>query len=154
MNYNLLNKAILFTIDVYIDRMKADKVEIPHILNRLKLGLITYRKHNMFNKEEAEFVMKVGQDPKLKEIVHVEVSHLLFILTVIKLWIEIVPKKQRPILGVSDNKLSKGRAVYAVQMLKLKQTDKESYEEKKQIIDTSVETAKRFMDYHLEKLIK
>ena len=154
INYHLLNKIILFTVEVYIDRLRQDKVELPKVLTDLKLSIITYKRSNMFTKEEADFAKAMGTTEELKEIVHVEVSHLLFILTVIKLWVEITPKKERPLLGISYNRLSKGRAAYAIQMLKLKQEDKESYEEKKQIIDISVETAKRFMDYHLEKLIK
>ena len=154
MNYTLLNKIILFTVDTYIDRMKEDKLELPEILDRVKIGLVSYKRSNLFTKEEAEVAMKLGKDENLQKIVHTEISHVLFILTIIKLWVELVPKRERPFLNISDRKLKQGKAIYAIYMLKEKQINKENYEEKKQIIDTSVLTAEQFMSYHFEILNK
>jgi len=152
MNYTLLNKIILFTVDTYIDRMKADKLELPEILDRLKIGLVSYKRSNKFTDDEAKKAVDFGKSEDLQEIIHTEISHVLFILTLIKLWAEIIPKRERPLLNISDKKLTQGRAIYAMFMLKEKQIDKENYEDKKQIIDISVSTAEQFMSYHLKVL--
>jgi hypothetical protein len=152
INYQLFNKVLLFTVDMYIDKMRQEGVELPEILNKLKIAIVSYKAHNKFTKEEADFILKCKDDEKLQSIVNVEISHIIFILTLIKLWVELVPKKERPILNISDKKLIKGKAEYAILMLKLKYSDEKAYKEKKAIIDKSVDTAEAFMDYHLNLL--
>ncbi len=152
MNNTLLNKIILFTVDTYIDRMKAEGAPIPKVLTDLKIAIVSYKFNNRFTKEEAATVLEFGKDQELKDIIGIEISHLIFILTVIKIWVEIIDKKDRPLLNISDKRLIKGKAEYAMFMLNLKQKDNDSYKEKKEIIDESVKTAEKFMDYHINKL--
>ena len=137
---------------MYIDKMRQEDVELPEILSRLKVAIVGYKAHNKFTKEEADFILKCKNDEKLRSIINVEISHLVFILTLIKLWVELIPKKDRPILNISDKKLIKGKAEYALLMLKLKHSDEKAYKEKKVIIDKSVNTAEAFIDYHLNLL--
>lgn len=47
-----------------------------------------------------------------------------------KIWIEMVPRDKRPNLNINDKKLMKGGRLLYLEMLKLKQGDKEVYEEK------------------------
>jgi len=152
MNNKLFSKIILFTVDVYIDKMKSEGAPIPDVLYKMKLSIVGYKHHNKFTDEERKLVLGFAKEQELKDIVETEISHLIFILTVIKLWVELIPKKERPILNISDKRLTKGKAEYAMYMLKLKQKDKETYEEKKNVIDTSVKTAEAFMEYHIRKL--
>ncbi len=154
MNTTLLNKVILFTVDTYIARMRSEGLELPSLLNDLRLGIIAYKPANRFTEEESKIVLAYSKDEELTEIIHTEISHIVFILIVIKLWAELIPKKDRPFLNISDKRLMKGRAEYAMFMLKLKQRNKESYEDKKDIIDISVKTAELFIEYHMKKLIK
>ena len=153
VDYSLFNKIILFTIDIYIDRIRSDGIQIPKVLERLKIVMVTYKMNNKFTIEEKDLLLGFAKEEELQNIVRTSISHLVFILTVIKLWVEIVPKEDRPSFNMSDRKLVKGKAVYTIQMLKLKRSDKNSYEEKKAIIQKSVETAEKFMDYHLKKLV-
>jgi len=152
VNYSLLNNIILFTVDVYIDRMKQEKLEIPKLLDDLKRSIITYKRSNSFTEKEGKLVLELSATKELQSIIQVEISHLVFILTLIKLWVTQIPKNQRPLLNISDKRLSKGKAEYAMYMLKMKQTDKEKYEVKKDIIDISVSTAEDFMAYHFKVL--
>ncbi len=152
INNKLLNKIVLFTTDVYIDRMKDEGASLPKILLDLKVALVSYKFTNKFTDDEATEVMGYAKEEELVDIIQTEISHLIFILTVIKLWVEIVPKKERPLLNISDKRLIKGKAEYAIHMLKLKQKDSDTYEKKKEVIDKSVETAELFMDYHIKKL--
>ncbi len=154
LDTQLFNKVILFTIDAYITRMRSDSLELPTLLTDLKLSIIAFKPANMFTEEESKKVIAYGKDPELKEIVETEISHIIFILTVIKLWAELISKKDRPFLNISDKRLIKGKAEYAMYMLGLKQTDNDKYKDKKDIIDTSVKTAERFIDYHISKLTK
>ncbi len=152
MNIPLLNKVILFTVDTYITRMRSEGLELPSLLSALRLSIIAYKPANRFTEEESKIVLKYAEDKELTEIIQTEISHVIFILTVIKLWAERISKKDRPLLNISDKRLLKGKAEYALFMLKLKQKDSDSYKEKKRIIDTSVKTAELFMDYHMKKL--
>ena len=152
MNNKLFSKIILFTVDVYVDKMKNEGAPIPDILHKMKIAIVGYKYRNKFTDEERKLVLGFAKEQELKDIIEVEISHLIFILTVIKLWIELIPKTERPILNISDKRLIKGKAEYAMHMLKLKQNDKESYEEKKDVIDTSVKTAEAFIEYHIKKL--
>ena len=153
LDTKLFTKVIIFTIDTYIARMRSEGLELPKLLIDLRSSIIAFKPANVFTEAEAKQVLKYGKDPELLEIIHTEISHVIFILTVIKLWAELIPKKDRPLLNISDKRLIKGKAEYAMYMLKLKQSNKETYEEKRDIIDTSVKTAEAFMEYHIRKLI-
>ena len=153
-NYQLLNKIVLFTIDTYIDRIKADKIQMPKVFNDLKYSIITYKRSNKFTQEEGKEVLEFAQTQEMKDIIEIEISHIIFLLTIIKIWVSTVPKKERPILNISDRRLVKGKAEFAMAMLKMKQSDKENYEVKKEIMNTSVFTAEKFMDYHFKVLTK
>ena len=148
----ILNKIVLFTVDVYIDRLRSEGATLPSILDRMKIGIVGFKRSNWFTDKEAKLVVDAASDPELEAIIRREISHLVFILTVIKIWVETVDKKDRPLLNISDKKLAKGKAEYALHMLKLKQRDSEDYKKKKEIIDYSVETAEQFMEYHLKLL--
>ena len=152
MTTSLFNKIILFTTDMYIDRMRKENTQLPKTLEQLSIALVGYKHHNRFTDKEAEYVLKLAKDPGLDEVVKTDVSPIIFTLTIIKLWVESIDKKDRPNLNISDKKLIKGRAEYAIQMIKLKKEKPEIYEEKREIIDSSVETAQRFMEFHLNKL--
>ena len=153
VDYSLFNKVILFTIDLYIDRIRAEGVVIPKSLERLKLVMINYKVNNKFSMKERDLVLGFAKEKELQDIVQTHISHIVFILTIVKLWVEMVPKKDRPKFNMSDKKLIKGKAEYTIEMLKLKQVNEDSYKEKKEIIQKSVETAEKFMDYHLQKLV-
>ena len=153
VDYSFFNKVILFTIDLYIDKIREEDVVIPKSLERLKLVMINYKLNNKFSMKERDIIIEITKEKELQDIIQTHISHIIFILTIVKLWVEMVPKKDRPKFNISDKKLIKGKAEYAINMLKLKQVDENSYKEKKEVIQKSVETAEKFMDYHFRKLV-
>jgi hypothetical protein len=78
----------------------------------------------------------------------------MFTLELMKLWVENIPKEYRPRLNISDKRLSKGRAMYAIAMLKLKQKDSEKYSEMSAIMNDSIDTVKNFFEYHIKNVVK
>jgi len=154
MTTNLLNKIILFTTDIYIDKMKKEGVVLPKILQNLKSAIITFKYQNKFTNKEKETVLVLNKNEELQKIIHIELAHVIFILTLIKLWVEIIPKKDRPMLNISDKRLKRGKAEYAMRMLQLKKENEQEYKNKKELIDRSVDTAEKFMTFHLNQLDK
>ncbi len=142
-----LNKLVLFHVESYIQMTLDSKDPVPPHLMQLKLGIITYRKFNRFTQEEADIVLKFAENEELKEFMAAEVSFVVFSLELMKLWIAYVPKKQRPILGVSDKKFKLGGDTFWKQMLIAKEMSPEEYAQKKQIIKDSKEIAGKFFEF-------
>ena len=151
MTIQTLNKVCLFVVQDYLQRT-ADETELPVILYRLKASIQGYKSFHMFDITEAKEVLKISKDPKLLAIMDKEVSFLVFAMEVMKLWTEDIPKEQRPHLNISDKRFKLGGRNFFKQMLYLKQTDKEQYEDKKDIIDTSIDVAREFYTFHKEKV--
>jgi len=151
MNNQVLNKIVLFVVQDYLQRT-ADETEMPPILYKLKASIAGYKQFHMFSVDEATQVLAISKDKKLLEIMDKEVSFLVFSMEVMRLWTTDVDKKYRPHLNISDKHFKLGGREFWRQLILLKQTDKESYEDKKEIIDTSIDVAHEFYTYHKEKL--
>jgi len=153
MNHYLLNKVILFTIESYIDKCIEEGTEPTPLHFRILAAIKGWKKFHMFSVQEAEQVIKIAEDKGLRKILDEQVSFLIFSLELIKQLTEQTPKKYRPVLNISPKKLVGGRALYAISMLKLKQQDEEQYKETKNVIDTSVITAKHFFEFHAQRIL-
>ena len=156
--YATMNKVILFTIESYIEKCKEEGTEPTEFHLKLLSSIKGWKTFHMFNVPEAKQVIKIAEEEGLQKILDTPVSFLVFSLELIKQLTEHhnkdgIPKKDRPFLNIAEKKLTGGRALYAVSMLKLKQRDEEQYRETKEIIDQSVITAKHFFDYHLQRLV-
>ena len=151
--YITFNKLILFTVEAYITRSIEDGLSVDPLHLRLKSAIKGYMIMSRFSKEEAEKLFEFGKDPRLQRITEQDVSFLVFALELMKLLIEDVPRNMRPHLNISDKRLKIGRGLFVVDMLKIKKRDEKRYKEFREIIDTSVVTAKQFYAYHFEKLV-
>ena len=151
MDNQVLNKVVLFVVQDYLQRT-AEETELPPILYRLKASIQGYKSFHMFSIEEATQVLEISKDAKLLAIMDKEVSFLVFAMEVMKLWTEDVDKKNRPHLNISDKHFRLGGKHFWKQMMVLKKTDSEEYEEKTEVIDTSIDVAREFYKYHKEKL--
>ena len=152
-NVETLNKIVMFTIDTYIAGMKDNKEVLPPILERVAIALAGMRHTRPFTQNEASKVIMFGKDKELTDIVNKPVSHIIFILELLKLWIEDIPRNKRPLFNISDKKMSvPARSIVTMQMLKLKKSDGDTHAEKKQIIMDSESVAKEFYEYHKRKL--
>ena len=147
-SYNTLNKLILTTVNRYIETSIKDGLE-PHTLHhRLKFATHVFMENNPLTKEDIEVVKRISSDEDFKKIISQDVSFLVFVLELMKQWVNEIPKEYRPNLNISDKKLNVGRAMFALSMIELKQRDKDKHEELRKVIDDSVIVAKHFFGYH------
>ncbi len=144
----LLNKIVLFICQDYIVRTQKDGGEIPPILSRLNGSITGFKQFHMFSIEEAKKVLLIAKEKDLLDIMDKEVSFLVFVMEVMKLWTQDIPKQNRPHLNISDKHFKLGGKMFWKQMMYLKKTDKENYIDKQDIIDTSIEVANEFYTYH------
>ncbi len=150
MTVHTFNKVILFTIQGYLEQHK-EQAELPGLLHRLNGQIGMYKQLNLFSQEEATIVLKASSQDEITEITKKNVSFIVFVLQLIKRWVEEIPKKQRPHLNISDKKLRLGKAIFFKDMIQLKKTNGYQYKLKKEIIDTSIETADDFFNYYKDK---
>ena len=147
-NHDLLNKIVLFVAQDYIYRTKKDDNDVPPLLHKLEGSVKVFKQQNMFSIEEAEKVLKIAKSDEISSIMNREVSFIIFVYELMRLWIEYVPKKDRPILNISDKKFAMGGKVFWKQMISMKQSNIDTYSHKKSVIDDSITVAKEFFEYH------
>lgn len=152
MKYTILNKVTLFICQDYIYRTKKDGKQVPLTLNKLESAISGYKVFHMFSQEEANIVLKMAKSKEIDDIMSKEVSFLIFVYELMKLWIEYVPKEHRPHLNISDKHFKLGGRVMWQQLLSLKKFDTEDYNNKQEVITDSITVANEFFDYHKEKL--
>ena len=117
------------------------------IVGRLKAWSTMRR----FSQDEAKHLIKLGDDPYMEQLKKAEISYVVYALELLKLWEADIDYKKSGI-GISRSQLKAGRAVFALDMIKLKKRDSEKYAETKKIIDTSVITAKKFYSFTKENV--
>ncbi len=148
------NKLILFTAFEYLDNaIKEGMTKEPEHM-KIAGAIRGYKTFSKFSPEQSEIVIAMGKEPVLKAITEIDISYVVFALELLKLWCELVDKKDRPHLNISDKRLKSGRSMFVVSMLKLKQEDTEKYNELRTIINDSVITAKKFIMYVHRRLIE
>jgi hypothetical protein len=147
-DYTLLNKVVLYTANRYIDSSIKEGLEPSVLHHRLKFAAKVFMERNPLTKEDMDVISKVSSDEDFQAIIGGQVSFLVFVLELVKLWVDAVPKESRPLLNISDKKLRIGRAMFAIEMLQLKKTNIFKHEGLTAVINDSVSTAKAFFEYH------
>ncbi len=151
MTIQILNKITLFIVSDYIEHSKEGESKIPEVLTRLNASIAGYKKFHMFTLEEAKVVTEIAKEDGLTKIMEEHISYIIFAMELMKLWVNNIPKKQRPIL-ISDKHLKLGGRYFFLSMMSLKRDDKDEYDRKSEIIDTSIRVANDFWSYHYSKL--
>jgi len=135
MNKNK-SKIVLFFASQYINNESDTLKEIQ--LN-VTYKLRYYTKLTKFTKVEHDFMVRI--DPGIKDLLNVELSHQIFGFELLKLWALDTPRKQQPILGISQALLIAGKAHYTKERFQLKLDDLEAYKSVVEIIDFSEKIA-------------
>ena len=147
------NKIILFVAQDYIYRTKKEGASVPPVLHKLEGAVKVFKQQNMFSVEEAKEVLKIARSEEIDAIMNKEVSFIIFTFELMKLWVNHVPKVDRPILNISDKHFKLGGRVFYQSMLKLKQENEDKHKDKKSIIDDSITVANEFFSYHKKVLL-
>jgi len=125
----------------YVKPLEGTKYEW---IIRYKTFAKLYTKSRKLNENKKHIVKKIDDDPVFQLAKQSEnISFLVFILELTRIWIESYPQDKLPAFTVSKKKLRHGARHLTIDMIKLKRADKEQYEDKKLIIDTSKEAAKQ-----------
>jgi len=151
-NKTQLHEAlILFTVMETLGKeVNANVTTSPFhkkIVGRLKAWSTMRR----FSQKEAKHLISLGENPYMEKLKQSEISYVVYALELLKLWEADVDYKKNGI-GIPRAKLKAGRAVFALDMIKLKKRDSDKYVETKTIIDDSVVTAKKFYSFTKENV--
>ena len=156
-DYTIFKKYVLFMAEAYlrngIKEGYTDEAEHKQIV----AGIDKYLVFGRFNKKQFQKVKAFeDQSALIAEVNSEGFSHVIYALQLLKRYvIDIPPEARKGItIGVSNTKLKKGRAYVAIQMLKLKLSDKKKYEELSKLIDTSINYADRVFDEAKKELTK
>ena len=154
-NYSLLNRIVLaYCFQWGNQHGEKMKVPMPDIAYQIKAAGFASKAINGFSDEERERMRNIAEEPKHKELEKVEISLVIMLLQVMKLHVESVPKEFRtPKLNISDKRLIKGKANYALYMLEAKQKDKEGYDIQKEIIDATCDHAVNWYTFMYEQIV-
>lgn len=152
--YQLFNKVVLASIHQWVStHQKKNDGKVPDILLKLSTKGFNMKAVTGFENDEVKKLKAVETDPEFMGIKAKEISYLIHALVVLKLWIEDIPKRERPLLNISDDKMILGKAVYFKHMLLAKQVDPELYASEKLIIDETVEAAELWYKYFKKELV-
>jgi len=153
MKYDLLNLVVLFLVADYIMRTKQE-ADVPPILHKLEGAISVFKRNNQFSIAEAKQVLKIAQSDEITDIMSKEVSFMIFAFELMKIWVNYVPKVDRPLLNISDKHFRLGGKIFYKQMIKMKRTDSDKHSDKTAIINDSIAVANEFFEYHVGKLVK
>ncbi len=143
---SMFNKVILFTCLEYIEKQVENKDTYRRdFMVRILSSLRSYRVMHRFSKEEAIYIAEFGKKEEFQKIKEKEVDYAIYSISLINLWLDIVDKKDRPVLNISPVKIKQLQSNLVMDMLKLKQRDKGSYSVVKEIVFDSQLTAKIFI---------
>ena len=148
----IFNQLVLFTCHSYLEKSQNDGLNLSPIHHQLKASISAYMMLHRFSKAEAKIITDLGEDERLKKITATEVSYLVYVLELVKLFVETVPKSERPHLNISDKRLKHGKAHYFAFMLEMKRRDPEQYKKTKDLVNDSVLSAKHFFGFMEEHL--
>lgn len=155
MNYEIMfNKLCLFTVEAYFSRAISEGLSEDPFHKEVQNAINGYLTFGRYSTEERDVIIALGKEEAFKKITHKQISFIVFGLELLKAWVELIPKKNRPHLNISDKRLKVGRTQFVLTMVKLKNEDREKYDELKSIIDDSVITAKLFIGYAHRRLVE
>ena len=106
--YDLLNKVVLYTIESYFKMSIEGGAKLIPLHVRLLGAINGYKKFHLFTPEQSREVISYSDNERLNKILKQDVSFIVFALELVKLWIEDVPKENRPHLNISDKRLVLG----------------------------------------------
>lgn len=151
----LFNKVVMVSIHQWV-QMHIDNNDgkVPEILMRVKTKGYNMKVINGFSDDEVKLLKEIETDPVFMGIKAEKISYLVHALVVLKLWVQDIPKKERPLLNISDTKLIHGKAVYTKHMLLAKKLDPELYASEKGIIKDTEDAARRWYAYFKVQLME
>lgn len=146
MNHNLFNKVIIFTVLEYLEQqLLKDTYRREELLSILS-ALRGYRTFHRFTQEESKLIVNIGNTEAVQRLKDIEVDFSIYSISMLNLWVDLIDKKKRPSLNISDKRIKKLHSNLIMDMLGLKQRDEGEYLRIKEIVSQSKQTAKMFVN--------
>jgi len=95
-----------------------------------------------FPREAEQTLRNIDDDILFQRAKELNVSYLVVLLDLTRLWIQSVPSDRLPAFSVSRKKLSRGFRAFAVGMLRIKRHDPDRYRDYKKLMANSREAAR------------
>ena len=149
-NKDVFQRLMLFSVEGYLSDIKSGVTYNYDFLHHLKNRILIYMKTHRFSPKEYEIVKALADTDFMKGMVNEEVDRTIFALEMIYLYVKEIPKKDRALLGISDDKLLRSKSLLITDMLKLRVKDQEQHKRVKDIIDSSRLSAKKYFNYSHE----
>ena len=142
-NLVLLAQTVHF-LDLDQDNLKPLEGTKYDWILRHKAFAKLYSKSRKLDPKKANLIKKIDEDPVFQMAKENEnVSFMIFILELTRIWIESYPQNKLPAFSVSKKKLRHGSKWLTVDMIRLKRHNEDSYKDKKLILKSSKEAAKQ-----------
>jgi len=154
--YDLLNRTVLAQSYVWIQNHLDERAggDLPEICYRIKTAGFNSLHINRFSQEEATFLKDITSNEDFNNIRKIDISLIVMPLEVMKLWVESVPRKNRPVVNISDKKLLMGKNAYLIYLLSIKKKNPKIYQEQKDIIERTADNALAWFNFMKNKTIK
>jgi len=150
---SIFNKVMLHTISSYLEKQVEDKETYERdFLVKILGALKAYQMLHRFDSNEAKMVAEIGEHEAMEKMKVIEIDFSIYSIELLQLFVDEIPKKQRPHLNIADKKIRALKANLIKDMLRLKFRDDESYARVKEIVDQSRLVAKRYFFYMFEQL--
>jgi len=155
----IFSKIILFTCQLYIQHDIDDGYNQSEQDHKLVAGIENYRRMGRFSKEEHAIIKDIGEHEYMQKLKNQVVSRTVVALELMKLWVETTSRASRKgiHLGVGNRKLQMGAATFTIDLIKMKNQDKEKYGRVKNIVTESKVNAKQYFSYvqeHIKEGVK
>jgi len=119
----------------------------PEIAYRLRTAGFNSKAVNGFTDSEVDLIKTLGKEPDFEELKKKHISLLVMALEITRIWVEDIPKEDRPRINISDNKMLLGKKNYVIPLLEMKVKGHSIYDEQKKIVEETASHAQLWYNW-------
>lgn len=150
---SVFHRLILFSVEAYLDDIKADGTYQYEFMLKLRSKLRSYIQGHRFSREEFLIVRALAETDAIKAMSALQIDRTIYSLELLVYFIQQIPKSDRPFLNMSDTKILTAKAELIKDMMQMRQEKKESYDRVKDVITDSRINAKKYFHYCDDQIV-
>ena len=145
----LFNRFILAHLHLWVSKSTEDKsiTYTPEFSYRLRTAGFNSKAINGFDDSEVDLIKKLGTEPDFEVLKKKEISLLVMAPQIAKLWVEDIPREDRPNINISDKKMIVGKKHYVMELLKMEVKGSSIYDNQKAIVEETAVHALLWYNY-------
>jgi len=140
----LFNRLVLAQAYIFSKQCEQDNADMPPIAYRIKTAAFNSFHINRFDDEERACIKNIAELPGMEELKKMQTSAIINILELIRIWVEEIPREDRPNINISDKKLLLGKNHYVLHMMKLRKNKPDVHSEMKELVQLSTESVEKW----------